>query len=109
MIYELRTYWAAPGKAEAMHTRFRTLTLTLFARYSMQIVGFWSPLGDTATQGDLVYLLAFPDAQQQQAAWDAFRIDPEWQAGKAASEVEGVLVNRLTSVLLQPTDYSPLQ
>lgn len=109
MIYELRTYWAAPGKAEAMHTRFRTLTLALFARHTMQVIGFWIPTSDTATQGDLVYLLAFPDAQQQQAAWDSFRADPEWQAGKAASEVNGGLAARVTSVLLQPTDYSPLQ
>jgi hypothetical protein len=109
MIYELRTYWAAPGKAEALNTRFRTLTLGLFERYQMQVVGFWTPLSDTETQGDLVYLMAFPDEQSGRAAWDAFRADPEWQAGKAASEVDGSLTTRVTSVFLQPTDFSPLQ
>ena len=43
MIYELRTYWAAPGKAEALHNRFRTLTLGIFAKHAMQVVGFWTP------------------------------------------------------------------
>lgn len=109
MIYELRTYWAAPGKAEALHARFRNLTLGVFARHRMQLIGFWTPLADTETQGDLVYLMAFSDEQQARAAWDAFRADPEWQAGKAASEVDGSLVTRLTSVFMQPTDYSPLQ
>ena len=39
MIYELRRYTAAPGKTEALHNRFRTLTLGVFARYNMEVVG----------------------------------------------------------------------
>jgi hypothetical protein len=110
VIYELRTYWAAPGKADALHARFRTLTLGLFERHKMQLIGFWSPVGDSEAHGDLVYLLAFADAAQKEAAWAAFRADPDWQAGKAASEADGVLLaTRVTSALLQPTDYSPLQ
>ncbi|MEN9934065.1 MAG: hypothetical protein RLZZ387_644 [Chloroflexota bacterium] len=109
MIYELRTYWATPGKAEALHSRFRTLTLGVFARRGMQLVGFWTPTADTETNGDLVYLMAFPDEEAGRAAWDAFRADPEWQAGKAASEVDGPLAARVTSVFMQPTDYSPMQ
>jgi hypothetical protein len=109
MIYELRTYWAAPGKAEALHTRFRILTLALFERHRLQVVGFWAPSAGAESQGDLVYMLAFPSRQQADAAWAAFRADPEWQAGKAASEAGGALVTRLTSMFLEPTDYSPLQ
>jgi hypothetical protein len=109
MIYELRTYWAAPGKVEALHARFRTLTLALFKRYQMELIGFWTPLGDEEAAGSLVYLLAFPSQQSAEAAWSAFRADPDWQAGKAASEVDGVLASRVTSLFLQPTDYSPQQ
>jgi hypothetical protein len=109
MIHELRTYWAAPGKAEALHTRFRTLTLALFERHQMQLIGFWTPAGDHEANGSLVYLLAFPSQQDAEAAWSAFRADAEWQAGKAASEADGVLASRVTSVFLQPTDYSPLR
>jgi hypothetical protein len=109
MIYELRTYWAAPGKAEALHARFRNVTLALFARHQMQVVGFWTPSGDVEAHGDIVYLLAFPSQEHAEIAWTAFRADSDWQAGKAASEVGGTLVTRLTSVFLQPTDYSPLQ
>lgn len=109
MIYELRTYWAAPGKAEALNHRFRNLTLGLFARHQMQVVAFWEPVADRETHGDLVYVMAFPDEQRGRAAWDAFRADPDWVAGRAASEVDGVLAARVTSVFLQPTDYSPMQ
>ena len=40
-------------------------------------------------------------------AWTAFQNDPDWIAGKAASEVDGKLVDKLTSVVLKLTDYSP--
>lgn len=109
MIYELRTYWAAPGKQEALHQRFRGLTLGLFDRHNMQVVGFWTPSPATEQTGDLVYILAFPDQEALTKAWDAFRADPDWQAGKAASETQGPLATKLSSVILQPTDYSPLK
>jgi hypothetical protein len=108
MIYELRTYWANPGKAEAMHNRFRTLTLGIFKRHNMEVIGFWTPQPADPECGDLVYMLRFPDEAAKTAAWAAFEKDPEWINGKAASEVNGKLVDHLTSVLMNSTDYSPL-
>jgi hypothetical protein len=107
-MYQLRTYWAAPDKHEDLHARFRTLTLRLFARHAMQVIGFWTPAPATPDSGDLVYRLAFPDQAALETAWQAFRADLERQAGKATSEPEGPLVARLTSTILNPTDYSPL-
>ena len=109
MIYELRTYWAAPEKRERLHQRFRDLTLRLFARHQMQLVGFWIPDPTTEETGDLVYILAFADHDALDRAWAAFRTDPEWQAGRAASEEGGSLARKVTSCVLLPTDYSPLQ
>jgi NIPSNAP len=109
MIYELRTYWAAPDKSEALHNRFRTLTLGIFAKHGMQVIGFWTPEADPAENGDLVYIMAFADQEAKARAWDAFRADPEWIAGRAASEKEGTLTVRVKSVTLQATDYSPLK
>lgn len=108
MIYELRTYWATPGRLDALHERFRSLTLRMFARHQMQVVAFWTPQFSDEASGDLVYLLAFPSVEALGLAWAAFRADPEWQAGKAASEAGGALVTKLTSRTLVPTDYSPL-
>ena len=81
MVYELRTYWAAPGKAEALHQRFRTLTLGIFERYDMQVVGFWTPNPATEATGDLVYLLVFPSQEALASAWASFHSDPDWLAG----------------------------
>ena len=41
--FELRTYYAAPGKFEALHARFRDHTCALFKKHGMEIVGFWIP------------------------------------------------------------------
>ena len=106
MIYELRIYWANPGKLEALHNRFRQLTLPIFARHNMQLVAMWTPVLQTEVNGDLVYILAFPDADAVTTAWNAFRSDPEWITGKAASERDGSLTKKVTSTLLTPTDYS---
>ncbi len=108
MIYELRTYWAAAGKLDALNQRFRTLTLGIFAKHGLRVIGFWTPSPRSAESGDLVYLLAFPDKAAMAAAWDAFRADPDWQAGRAKSEVDGKLAEKVSSQLLDPTDYSPL-
>jgi hypothetical protein len=109
MIYELRTYWAAPGKAAALHNRFRTLTLRIFAKHGMQVVGLWTPDPSTEETGDLVYIMAFADQAAKDRAWESFRADPDWIAGRAASEKEGALAVRVKSVVLLPTDYSPLK
>ena len=109
MVYELRTYWAAPGKLPALHQRFQTVTLGLFARHQLQVVAFWTPEPTTPETGDLVYLMGFASPAAKEAAWEAFRNDPDWIAGKAASEVNGKLVDKLTSVMLLPTEYSPLK
>ena len=108
MIYELRTYWAEPGKIENLHNRFRSVTLAIFQRHQMEVVGFWTPAPATPESGDLVYILRFPSIEAMKNAWAAFQNDPAWIAGKAASEVDGKLVTKLTSVVLNSTDYSPL-
>jgi hypothetical protein len=108
MIYELRTYWAAPGKAEALHMRFRSLTMGIFKRHNIEVVGFWRPTQATPESGDLVYVVRFTDEAAQATAWEAFRADPEWIEGRARSEVDGKLTTKVTSVNLISTDYSPV-
>jgi len=41
MLYELRTYNAAPGKIDALNARFRDHTCSLFARHGIGVAGFW--------------------------------------------------------------------
>jgi hypothetical protein len=108
-VFELRTYYAAPGKMEALHARFRDHTCKLFEKHGMTIIGFWSPTDPKQAEQKLIYVLAFPSRAAAAKSWKAFGADPEWQRVKTASEKDGKLVERVESVYMNPTDYSPLK
>jgi hypothetical protein len=107
-IFELRTYYTAPGKLEALETRFRDHTLALFQKHGLEVVAFFTPTDGDGVGNTLVYLLGFDDRDAADSAWAAFRADPDWIAAKAASEADGPVVDHLESVFLDPTAYSPL-
>jgi hypothetical protein len=108
--FELRTYYAAPGKLEELHARFRNHTIALFKKHGMTIVGFWAPTSPAdAAANTLVYVLAYPNDDAREAAWKAFGSDPEWIAARDASERNGKIVTKVDSVMLKATDYSELK
>ena len=106
-VYELRTYRTNPGKLDALHARFRDHTCKLFQKHGIEMIGFWTPVEGDEAKDTLIYIVAFPSAEAQKQAWQAFRDDPAWQKAKADSEKDGVLVKSVTSQNLTPTDYSP--
>ena len=107
--FEMRTYTAAPGKMEALHTRFRDHTNRLFAKHGISLVGYWTPTDGETAGNTLVYVLAYPSRAAADESWKAFRADPEWVKAKAESEADGTLVTKVVSVFLKPTDYSPIK
>ncbi|HTV47843.1 MAG TPA: NIPSNAP family protein [Phycisphaerae bacterium] len=106
-VFELRTYTAMPGKIEVLHARFRDYTLKLFEKHHMTVVGFWRPAEEQQAKRQLVYLLAFPSQEAALQSWKDFQADPEWKNVKEASEKDGRIVEKIDSVYLKPTDYSP--
>ena len=123
--FEMRTYHAAPGKLDALNARFRDHTTALFKKHGMESIGYWTPVekepeaeatgaaaGGNANSGNdetLIYILAYPSREAAAASWKAFRDDPEWVKAKAESEKDGPLVEKVDSVFLNPTDYSPMK
>src|SRR5262245_873562 len=91
--YELRIYYAAPGKLDDLHARFRDHTTKLFEKHGMQNIGYWVPIENTDNR--LIYLLAFPDRAARDKSWKAFGSDPEWKAAAAKSEANGKLVAKV--------------
>jgi len=107
-VYELRTYHIAPGKAEALHARFRDHTLKIFEKHGMKVEGFWKPLDPMAADETLVYLLSFPSKDAAEKSWKEFHADPEWVTVKEESEKDGkLLASPPESVFLVSTDYAP--
>lgn len=107
MIYELRTYYAASGKMDALNKRFRDHTCDIFERHGMKVVGFWTPEGKE--QDVLVYMLGFEDGDHMRKCWESFGADEEWKKVRGDSEVDGELVSSLESSVLIPTDYSAIK
>jgi hypothetical protein len=105
-FFELRTYYAAPGKLDPLLARFRNHTLKIFENHGMVNIGYWLPL--TNSESKLVYLLAFPSREAREKAWKEFGADPAWQAVAKETEKDGRLVSKVDSVLLTATDFSPV-
>ncbi|HWE64159.1 MAG TPA: NIPSNAP family protein [Chloroflexota bacterium] len=107
MIHELRIYDVVPGRMADLHARFTTLTLPLFRKHGIEVVGFWEDIVGVSNR--LTYLVTYEDMAHRDRAWTAFTSDPEWIEGRARSEENGPLVARVTNTLMRPTPYSPLR
>jgi hypothetical protein len=105
-VFEMRTYYANPGKIEDLHKRFRDHTVAIFKKHGMESVGYWVPNDKPDV---LLYILAHKSKEAADASWKAFRDDPEWKKVAAESEANGKLVAKVESVWLSATDYSAIR
>jgi hypothetical protein len=105
-VYEMRVYYAAEGKLDALNARFRDHTVGLFEKHGMKNIGYFVPQGDNPER-KLIYFLSFPDRESRDRSFKAFGADPEWQKAAKESEKNGKLVSKIESVFLKATDYSP--
>jgi hypothetical protein len=104
-LYEMRVYYAAPGKLDALNARFRDHTCKLFQKHGITNVAYLTPIDNP--ENKLIYFISFPNMEARQASWAAFGKDPEWQAARSASEADGKLLTRIENCFLKTTDYSP--
>ncbi len=108
-VFELRTYYAHPGKMQGLHARFRDHTCKLFEKHGMTLIGFWSPINTKQADEKMLYILAYPSKEAAAKSWKDFQNDPAWKSAKANSEKNGPLVAKVESVYLNPTDYSAIK
>jgi hypothetical protein len=99
LIYEIRIYEAAEGKAEAMRARFKEHVVPRLPRHGIELLGVFEALAD---DGRLTYLTRFNSEDDRTKAWAAFGADEEWRAIKAASERNGPLLENQTVSVLSP-------
>jgi hypothetical protein len=105
-VYELRVYYAAPGKLEALNARFKNHTLKLFEKHGLTNVGYFVPAGENK-DNKLVYFISAPSKEARDKSFKEFLADPDWQKAAKESEKDGKLVNKFESTFLTLTDYSP--
>jgi hypothetical protein len=106
-VYEMRVYYAAPGKLEALNARFKNHTVKLFEKHGLTNIGYFVPTGDNK-DNKLVYFISAPSKEARDKSFKEFGADPEWQKAAKESEKDGKLVSKVESTFLTLTDYSPL-
>ena len=60
-------------------------------------------------ENTLIYVISHASREAAKANWAAFSADPEWKKIAEASQVDGKIVERIESVFMDATDYSPLK
>jgi len=108
-VYEMRTYYTLPGRLPALQARFRDHTTKIFEKHGMKNVGYWVPQDAPKSENTLIYIISHESREAAKASWDAFRKDPDWQKAQKASEADGKIVEKLESVYMNSTDYSPIK
>jgi hypothetical protein len=108
-VFEIRTYHCLPGRLEALNKRFREHTMRIFGKHGMTNVAYWTFEDSPARENTLIYVISHASREQAKKNWDEFRNDPEWKAVAAASEADGKIVEKVDSVFVDATDYSPLK
>ena len=98
------------GKLDAVNARFRDHTVKIFEKHHMKSVGYWVPLdADKGAGTTLIYILEHPSREDAKKHWDEFQNDPEWKKVAAESQVDGRIVQKVESVFMTTTDYSPMK
>ncbi|MGC8643227.1 MAG: NIPSNAP family protein [Isosphaeraceae bacterium] len=109
-VYQLRIYHTNPGKLTDLHKRFRDHTCALLKKHGAELVGFWTPQDEKdGKNSKLVYMVSFPSRAAAEKCWKEFSDDPEWKRVFAESHKNGVIVNKVDAIYLNPTDYSAMK
>ena len=108
-VFELRTYTAPEGKLPELQARFRNHTMRIFEKHGIKNVGYWVPQDAPTKDNTLIYIISHASRDAAKASWAAFGADPEWQKVAKESQINGKIVAGITSVYMDPSDYSPIK
>lgn len=111
-IWELRIYTTLPGRLSFLNRRFKDHTMKLFKKHGMRNIAYWSPVkAEQGSENKLYYFLTHRSPAAAAASFASFVNDPKWKKVAADSEVAagGKIIEKIESIYLYPTDYSPVR
>ena len=109
-IFELRQYQSASETAgQKKISMFNDLgEIDIFRRLGFNPV-FWGETIIGPLRPNLTYMISFADLASKDAHWKSFGADPQWKKISSMPDyADALLVNKITSTLLQPTAYSQI-
>lgn len=101
MIYELRIYTMHPGRMDSILRRFENKSLSLFARHQIRLIDFWQDIAEDR----LYYVVEHDDVESRNRNFDAFFNDPDWIETKRLSELDGPIVAKVDSYLMNRVPF----
>ena len=96
--FEIRKYYANPGKLDALIKRFQDHTVALFEKSGMENIAYFLPVENN--DNSLTYILGYPDEEARERMWNQFMNDPEWQKAYKESIVDGALVAKIDQTFM---------
>jgi len=104
-IFELRRYESHNLKAGKLKVEmFNEGEIDIFRKTGMTPVFFGETLiGDHMP--NLLYMLTFKDMAERDAAWDRFRVHPDWKKMSAMERYRGTVSN-ISDTILRPESFS---
>ena len=103
----MRTYITHPGRLDALNARFRDHTNKLFKKHGMELVGYWTP--QAKEEGHARLHPRLPEPRGRRGVVEGVPGRPRLEGRAEASEKDGKIVEKVESVFLDPTDYSPIK
>jgi hypothetical protein len=108
-VFEIRTYHTLPGRLDALNERFRKHTLRKFEEHGMTNVAYWTFQDSPAKESTLIYVISHASREQAKKNWAGFIADPEWKKIAEESQRDGKIIEKIDSVFVDATDYSPMK
>ena len=103
MLHSLRTHHVAPGKMNEFN-ELRREAIPFLEKHGIKVVGYWKT--EIGPSPCVVSITAFEDWAQYERAQSSLVADPEFK--KLMGRFQGLSL-RTDTVILRPTDYSPMQ
>ncbi len=105
-VYELRVYFAEPGKQSDILRLIETSGMKFAEKHQIKFEAAWVPV-DPQDQR-VITLVSHSDKASADKNWSGFQADTEWQQAQKKAIANGKIVNRLERFFLSTTDYSPM-
>lgn len=96
--FEIRKYYANPGKLDDLIKRFQDHTVALFEKSGMENIAYFLPVENN--DNSLTYILGYPDEAARDRMWNQFMNDPDWQKAYNESIIDGALVAKIDQTFM---------
>ncbi len=108
-VFQLRIYESPSVKTgQKKIEMFNTAEIDIFRKTGLNPVFFGETLFGSKMP-NLTYMLAFDSMDEQKAAWDRFRTDPDWLKLRAIPDyADKKILCGITNLSLKPAAYSQL-